>query len=66
LVKKFYEPIVEASLMFPKEYLQELIAICEERRGVQKSISFIGTNRCHLIYTIPLIEVIKVTIYITY
>ena len=52
--------------MFPKEYLQELIAICEERRGVQKSISFIGTNRCHLIYTIPLIEVIKVTIYITY
>eukprot|EP01080_Neovahlkampfia_damariscottae_P001149 gene1149-10663_t len=58
-VRNFYEPIVEASLMFPKDYLQEMIQICEERRGNQKSINFIGSNRCHLIYTIPLIEVIK-------
>jgi translation factor GUF1, mitochondrial len=58
-VKNFHEPMVESTLIFPKEYLQEMISICEDRRGVQKSITFIGSDRCHLVYVMPLIEVIK-------
>eukprot|EP01095_Lingulamoeba_sp_RSL-Kostka_P010188 TRINITY_DN3625_c0_g3_i1.p1 TRINITY_DN3625_c0_g3~~TRINITY_DN3625_c0_g3_i1.p1 ORF type:complete len:253 (+),score=93.33 TRINITY_DN3625_c0_g3_i1:156-914(+) len=58
IVKKFEEPIVKLTLIFPSEYLGSLLKLCESRRGEQLDIIYITETRIKLIYSLPLIEII--------
>ena len=51
------EPIVEASILVPKDYLGSVISLCIERRGVQKDLLYAGAQ-VQLMYEMPMSEVV--------
>ncbi len=51
------EPLIKASIMVPDEYLGSVLSLCEERRGVQQELTYVG-NRAMVVYTLPLNEVV--------
>jgi GTP-binding protein LepA len=56
-IQEMREPIVEASILVPQEYLGNVINLCVEKRGVQKDMLFIG-NQVSLRYELPMSEVV--------
>ncbi len=51
------EPWIRATIMVPDEYLGSVLALCEERRGVQKDLTYAGA-RAMVVYRLPLNEVV--------
>ena len=56
-VKMIKEPWIVATIITPDEFLGSIIKICEEKRGIQKDMSYSG-NRVVLKYDMPLNEVV--------
>ncbi len=52
------EPVVRATIHTPGEHLGAVIKLCEERRGTQQNMVYLGTTRVVLTYTLPLSEII--------
>ena len=52
------EPIVTANIMTPKEYVGNIMDICQNRRGIFIDMKYLDENRVTLIYDIPLNEII--------
>jgi GTP-binding protein LepA len=57
-IARIEEPIVLATIHCPKEYVGNVLKLCEERRGVQKDISFHGLERAVIQYELPLNEIV--------
>ncbi|WP_370931479.1 translation elongation factor 4 [Bartonella sp. DGB1] len=51
------EPWIRASIMTPNDYLGAILKLCQERRGIQIDLSYIGT-RAMVSYDLPLNEVV--------
>jgi GTP-binding protein LepA len=51
------EPWIKATILVPDAYLGPILALCEERRGVQIDLTYAG-NRAMLVYRLPLNEVV--------
>jgi len=51
------EPWIKATILTPDEYLGSIIKLCQDRRGVQKDLSYVGA-RAMLVYELPLNEVV--------
>jgi GTP-binding protein LepA len=51
------EPWIKATILVPDAYLGGVLALCEERRGVQKDLTYAG-NRAMVVYRLPLNEVV--------
>ena len=56
-VKEIREPIVEATLLLPPEFVGNVIQLCQSRRGIQKSIQYLG-RLVVIDYELPLAEVV--------
>jgi len=56
-VDEMREPIVRASILVPQEFVGNVIAECEQRRGVQFDMQFLG-NQIQLTYELPMSEVV--------
>ncbi|MEX0940590.1 MAG: translation elongation factor 4 [Candidatus Babeliales bacterium] len=56
-IEEILEPIINATIILPKEYLGVVLKLCQEKRGVQKSMTFLTEDRVILIYKLPLNEV---------
>ena len=56
-IKEMREPIVEANILVPQEYLGQVIGLCVEKRGVQKNMNFVG-NQVQVSYELPMAEVV--------
>lgn len=56
-IAEIREPIVEASILVPKEHLGNVITLCIEKRGVQTNLSYHG-NQVNVVYDIPMAEVV--------
>ena len=52
------EPIVNASIICPTEYVGSIMELCQERRGTYKDMKYIDTNRAELHYVLPLNEIV--------
>ncbi len=52
------EPVVSAEIIVTKEYIGSIMDLCQERRGVYRSIEYIEANRALLKYDLPLNEII--------
>lgn len=52
------EPIVKAEIFLPKEYVGNIMKVCQERRGVYIDMKYLDENRVTLIYELPLNEII--------
>ncbi len=51
------EPWIAATIFTPDEYLGGILKLCEERRGVQRELTYVG-NRAMVVYELPLNEVV--------
>ena len=51
------EPLIRASIMVPDEFLGSVLSLCEERRGEQMELTYVG-NRAMVVYKLPLNEVV--------
>ncbi len=51
------EPMIDATIIVPNQYLGNLIKLCEEKRGVQKDLKYMDETRIILKYKLPLNEV---------
>lgn len=56
-IEEIREPIVQANILVPQEYLGNVITLCVEKRGVQKNMQYMG-NQVSLSYEIPLSEIV--------
>ncbi|EMS36432.1 GTP-binding protein LepA [Candidatus Liberibacter americanus PW_SP] len=56
-IADFREPWIKVTIITPDEYLGSILKLCQERRGMQIEISYIG-KRAMLIYELPLNEVV--------
>jgi len=56
-IEEIREPIVEANILVPQEYLGNVIALCEERRGKQTDMNFLATQ-VQVVYELPMSEVV--------
>ena len=57
-IEHMEEPIVSAEIMVTKEYVGNIMTLCQERRGVYIGIEYIEANRAILRYELPLNEII--------
>ena len=56
-VLEIREPVIEANILVPQEYLGGVIGLCVEKRGVQKNMQYTG-SQVSLSYELPLSEVV--------
>jgi len=56
-IEEMREPLCEASILVPKDYLGNVITLCVEKRGVQKDMQFLG-GQVSLTYELPMSEVV--------
>jgi GTP-binding protein LepA len=52
------EPVIAATIHLPQEYLGGVLGLCEEKRGIQKEIRYLGPNRVMLTYELPMTEIV--------
>ena len=56
--KYIEEPIINATIHVPQEYVGAALQLCEERRGVQRDINYDTPGRVQVMYELPLSEVV--------
>ena len=56
-IQEMREPICEANILVPKDYVGNVITLCVEKRGVQKDMQFVG-NQVSISYELPMSEVV--------
>jgi GTP-binding protein LepA len=52
------EPIILATIHLPESYLGGVLKLCEEKRGRQRELKYLGRDRMMLIYELPLNEIV--------
>ena len=57
IIEEMREPICEASILVPRDYVGNVISLCVEKRGVQKDMQFVG-GQVSLVYELPMSEVV--------
>ncbi len=57
-IQTFEEPWIKATIHVTPEHVGAVIALCEERRGRQTNLGYLGTQRMQLQYELPLNEVV--------
>ncbi|MDN3639800.1 translation elongation factor 4 [Simiduia curdlanivorans] len=57
LIDEMREPIVEANILVPQEYLGSVITLCVEKRGIQRDIQYTG-SQVQVRYELPMNEVV--------
>ncbi len=56
-IAEIQEPWIEATILTPDEYLGSVLKLCQDRRGVQKELTYVGA-RAMAKYDLPLNEVV--------
>ncbi len=56
-IDEIREPICQATILVPQEFLGNVIGLCVEKRGMQKNMHFMG-NQVQVIYDLPMSEVV--------
>ncbi|PLX81955.1 MAG: elongation factor 4 [Desulfuromonas sp.] len=57
-IERVEEPFILASVHVPNEFVGAVLALCEEKRGVQREIKYLTANRVMVIYELPLNEIV--------
>ena len=56
-IREIEEPWIEATIYCPDEYLGGILKLCQDRRGVQKNLTYVS-DRAQVVYELPLNEVV--------
>ena len=57
-ISRIEEPFVEAEILTPKEFVGNIMEICQNRRGIYIDMKYLDTTRVTLVYELPLNEII--------
>ena len=57
-ISRIEEPFVEAEILTPKEFVGNIMEICQNRRGIYVDMKYLDTTRVTLVYELPLNEII--------
>ena len=57
-ITRLEEPVITATILTPSEYVGGLLQLCQDKRGVQKSLEYLATNRVLVMYELPFAEVV--------
>jgi GTP-binding protein LepA len=58
LIEHVEEPYIRASIHTPSEFLGNVLALCQDRRGIQKELRYFGETRVMVGYELPLAEIV--------
>ena len=57
-IRALYEPYVSMDIHVPNEYVGNVMKLCEEKRGTQKNLHYLATNRVVVTYELPFAEIV--------
>jgi GTP-binding protein LepA len=57
-ISKMEEPVITAMVLTPSDYVGPILKLCQEKRGVQKSLEYLARDRVLITYELPFNEVV--------
>lgn len=57
-VKAIFEPLVEATILTPKDFVGTAMELCQQRRGIMGGMDYLSEDRVELHYKLPLAEIV--------
>src|SRR5256714_8064252 len=57
-IEEIREPFIKASIVAPKEYIGQVMELCQERRGDHAGMHYLSSERVQLTYDLPLAEIV--------
>jgi GTP-binding protein LepA len=57
-IQKFEEPIIKATMLTPAAHVGAILELCQEKRGVQKGMEYLKSDRVLITYELPFNEVV--------
>jgi GTP-binding protein LepA len=57
-IAEIREPYIRASILTPKEYIGQVMELCQERRGTHTGMHFLSSERVQVNYDLPLAEIV--------
>jgi GTP-binding protein LepA len=57
-IAEIREPYIRASILTPKEYVGQIMELCQERRGTHAGMHYLSAERVQLTYDLPLAEIV--------
>jgi GTP-binding protein LepA len=57
-IAKFEEPVITAMVLTPSEHVGAILQLCQEKRGVQKGLEYLSSDRVLITYELPFNEVV--------
>lgn len=58
LIQRIEEPVITAMILTPAEHVGAVLQLCQEKRGVQKGLEYLASNRVLVTYDLPFNEVV--------
>ena len=57
-IERFEEPVITAMVLTPSEHVGAILQLCQEKRGVQKGLEYLASDRVLITYELPFNEVV--------
>jgi GTP-binding protein LepA len=57
-IGQIFEPVVDAMILMPSDYVGSVMELCQQRRGTLKGMDYLSADRVELKYVLPLAEII--------
>jgi GTP-binding protein LepA len=57
-ITKLEEPIITATIITPSEFVGGMLQLCQDKRGIQKSLEYLTSDRVLITYELPFAEVV--------
>ncbi len=57
-IQKLEEPVITAMILTPAEHVGGILTLCQDKRGVQKTLEYLASNRVLITYELPFNEVV--------
>jgi len=57
-IAKFEEPVIKAMILTPAEHVGGILKLCQDKRGIQKSLEYLASDRVLITYELPFAEVV--------
>ncbi len=57
-IKEIREPFITTNIFVPSEYIGPIMELCQDKRGIYKSLDYINDTRVNIHYDLPLSEIV--------
>jgi len=58
IISKVSEPYIRTNIFAPSEYIGPVMELCQDKRGIYKSVDYISDTRVNIHYDVPLAEIV--------